>query len=146
MLGTSYRVAIKPMVPGSKADDSNFKILESMPVRSIVTNPANGTKLAAGTREVKLRGAAWDGDSAVQRLDVSIDYGATWQPAMLAEARNRYDWRRWTATLELPSEGYYEIWSRATDASGKAQPHIAGNWNPQGYGGNPMHRVAVLVG
>jgi sulfite oxidase len=146
MLGTSYRVAIKPMVPGSKADDSNFKILESMPVRSIVTNPANGTKLAAGTREVKLRGAAWDGDSAVQRLDVSIDYGATWQPATLAEARNRYDWRRWTAAIALPSEGYYEIWSRATDASGKAQPHIAGNWNPQGYGGNPMHRVAVLVG
>ena len=27
MLGTSYRVAIKSMVPGSKADDSNFKIL-----------------------------------------------------------------------------------------------------------------------
>jgi DMSO/TMAO reductase YedYZ molybdopterin-dependent catalytic subunit len=146
MLGTSYRVAIKPMVPGSKADDSNFKILESMPVRSIVTTPANGTKLAAGTREVKLRGAAWDGDSAVQRLDVSIDYGATWQPATLAEARNRYDWRRWTAAIALPSEGYYEIWSRATDASGKAQPHIAGAWNPQGYGGNPMHRVAVLVG
>jgi len=26
------------------------------------------------------------------------------------------------------------------------QPHIAGNWNPQGYGGNPMHRIAILVG
>jgi hypothetical protein len=26
------------------------------------------------------------------------------------------------------------------------QPHIAGDWNPQGYGGNPMHRIAVLVG
>jgi hypothetical protein len=25
------------------------------------------------------------------------------------------------------------------------QPAVAGNWNPQGYGGNPMHRVAVLV-
>jgi hypothetical protein len=35
----------------------------------------------------------------------------------------------------------------AGDYSGPvAQPHIAGNWNPQGYGGNPMHRVAVLVG
>jgi len=25
------------------------------------------------------------------------------------------------------------------------QPHIAGSWNPQGYGGNPMHRIAVLI-
>ena len=46
---TSYRVAIKPMVPGGKPDDGNFRDLESMPVRSIITSPANGTKLAAGT-------------------------------------------------------------------------------------------------
>jgi sulfite oxidase len=38
------------MVPGDKADPKNFKILESMPVRSIITSPSNGTKLAAGTR------------------------------------------------------------------------------------------------
>jgi DMSO/TMAO reductase YedYZ molybdopterin-dependent catalytic subunit len=33
MLGTSYRTAIKPMLPGSAADAANFRILESMPVR-----------------------------------------------------------------------------------------------------------------
>jgi sulfite oxidase len=63
----------------------------------------------------------------------------------LQETRNRYDWRRWTAEVELPTDGYYEIWVRATDENGVSQPHIAGNWNPQGYGGNPMHRVAVLI-
>src|SRR5262245_48569667 len=36
MTGTSYRLTIKPMVPGDKADPKNFKILESMPVRSII--------------------------------------------------------------------------------------------------------------
>src|SRR5262245_22250787 len=61
MGGTSYRVAIKPIPPGGKADPANFKDLESMPVRSIITSPANGTKLAAGAREVELRGAAWAG-------------------------------------------------------------------------------------
>jgi DMSO/TMAO reductase YedYZ molybdopterin-dependent catalytic subunit len=146
MMGTSYRTAIKPMVPGSKADDSNFKILESMPVRGIITSPMNGSKMAAGTREVNLRGAAWAGDNDVRRVDVSTDFGATWQQAKLDKARNRFDWRRWTATAKLPSDGYYEIWVRATDSKGKAQPHIAGNWNPQGYGGNPMHRIAILVG
>jgi len=146
MTGTSYRVAIKPMLPGGKADDANFKILESMPVRSIITSPANGTRLGAGTKELKLRGGAWAGDLDVQRVDVSIDFGATWQRAYLSPTRNRYDWRRWSMAVALPSDGYYEIWARATDMANKAQPHIAGNWNPQGYGANPMHRVAVLVG
>src|SRR3712207_1980015 len=63
MTGTSYRVAIKPMVPGGKADESNFRILESMPVRGIITAPANGARLPAGTRQLPLRGAAWAGRS-----------------------------------------------------------------------------------
>ena len=62
MGGTSYRVAIKPMIPGGKPDENNFRDLESMPVRSIITSPANGTKLAGNVRELNLRGAAWDGD------------------------------------------------------------------------------------
>jgi sulfite oxidase len=133
-------------MPGGKAEDGNFKILESMPVRSVITNPMNGTRLASGTRDVRLRGAAWAGDLDVQRVDVSIDFGTTWHQARLSPPRNRYDWRRWTATLRLPSDGYYEIWARATDSANKMQPHVAGNWNPQGYGGNPMHRIAILVG
>lgn len=145
MGSTSYRVAIKPMVPGDKPDPKNFKDLESMPVRSIITSPMNGTRLPAGTREVALRGASWAGDYTVKQVDVSIDFGATWQPARLQQPKNPYDWQRWTATIKLPSEGYYEIWSRATDSRGVAQPHVAGNWNPQGYGANPMHRIAVLV-
>ena len=146
MLGASYRVAIRPMVPGGKADDSNFKILESMPVRSIITSPSNGTKLAGGVRELKLRGAAWAGDNTVRAVDISTNFGASWQRADLGQPKNRYDWQRWTATMKLPSDGYYEVWARGTDSRGMLQPHIAGDWNPQGYGGNPMHRIAVLVG
>jgi DMSO/TMAO reductase YedYZ molybdopterin-dependent catalytic subunit len=145
MGGTSYRVAIKPMVPGDRPDASNFQDLNSMPVRSIITSPMNGTSLGKNTREVKVRGAAWAGDLTVRRVDLSIDYGASWRPARLARPKNPYDWQRWTATLKLPSEGYYEIWTRATDSRGTMQPHTAGNWNPQGYGANPMHRVAIRI-
>jgi len=145
MTGTSYRVPATPMIPGSGPEGVTFDILESMPVRSVISSPANGTRLAAGSRSLALRGAAWGGDTAVEAVHVSIDFGATWHDVNLAQPRNRYDWRRWTANLDLPSDGYYEVWVRATDANGVAQPHIAGNWNPQGYGGNPMHRVAVLV-
>ena len=77
---------------------------------------------------------------------VSADFGATWHSAKVEAPKNKYDWQRWTAAVKVPSEGYYEIWSRATDSRDIMQPHIAGAWNPQGYGGNPMHRVAVLIG
>ena len=45
MGGTSYRVPVKPIVPGSNDDGKTFRDLESMPVRSIITNPANGAKV-----------------------------------------------------------------------------------------------------
>jgi sulfite oxidase len=145
MTGDSYRVAAKPMIPGDKSDPKNMVVMESMPVRSILTNIAHGTELSPGTRRVALRGAAWAGEKAIRAVDISIDYGQSWMASELKAPANKYAWQRWTANVTLPSEGYYEIWSRATDSDGRMQPHVAGNWNPQGYGANPVSRVAVLV-
>lgn len=145
MAGTSYRVPVKPMIPGDKPDMANMRILESMPVRSIITNIANGTRLPAGTRLVNLRGHAWAGEHSVSDVQVSADYGQTWRKAKVGKAANKYAWQTWTAELTLPTDGYYELWVRATDSTGRGQSHAAANWNPQGYGGNVMHRVAVLV-
>ena len=50
-----------------------------------------------------------------------------------------------SVAVKLPRDGYYEIWARAMDTRGQMQPHVAPNWNPSGYGGNPMHRIAVLI-
>lgn len=147
MGGTSYRVPTVPIVPGSNADGkTNFTDMTSMPVRSIITAPANGTSLPAATRGIELRGAAWAGDHDVAKVEVSLDAGQRWQSMTMAKPKNRYDWVRWTGQVKLPSEGYFELWVRATDSRGVAQPHVATNWNPQGYGSNPLHRVAVLVG
>jgi DMSO/TMAO reductase YedYZ molybdopterin-dependent catalytic subunit len=145
MTGFSYRLPMTPIVPGSKGDETKTRILESMPVRSIITNIANGTRLAAGTRTLAVRGAAWAGEKTVRALDVSIDYGQTWAPAQLAKPANAYAWQRWRTSIRLPTFGYYEIWARATDSDGKMQPPVAPDWNPQGYGGNPFHRVAILA-
>ncbi len=145
MTGTAYRVTRKPMIPGGKVDDANMMILESMPVRSIITSVAHGAELAPGTRKLPVRGQAWAGDLAVSEVNVSVDYGATWKKAQLNAPANKYAWQRWSAEVDLPSDGYYEIWAKATDANGRSQPHVVGNWNPQGYGGNAFHRVAVLV-
>ena len=146
MGGTSYRIPVTPIVPGSNNDGKSFRDMEAMPLRSIVTAPANGTRLAAGTRAVALRGAAWGSATSIARVDVSLDFGQTWQQTAMVAARNPFDWVRWTHAMPLPSDGYFEVWVRATDRTGVTQPVVAANWNPQGYGANPINRIAVLVG
>jgi DMSO/TMAO reductase YedYZ molybdopterin-dependent catalytic subunit len=146
MGGTSYRLPVRPIVPGSNDNGASFADMESMPVRSILSSHAHGTRLAAGTRALDLRGAAWAGDLTVQAVHVSVDFGATWTPMQVAAPANRHAWQRWTGRVTLPSDGYFEIWYRATDSQGRMQPHQPANWNPQGYGANPISRAAVLVG
>jgi sulfite oxidase len=145
MTGLSYRLPVRPLPPGSDGQGVETRILESMPVRSIVTAPADGAHYPAGTRSIAVRGAAWTGDESVERVEVTIDGGATWVAAEMQRPRNRYDWVRWQVSLALPGEGFYEIFARATDSLGRAQPFRAANWNPNGYGCNVMHRVAVTV-
>ncbi|MCS6890127.1 MAG: sulfite oxidase, partial [Rhodovarius sp.] len=146
MGGTSYRIPVRPIVPGSNNDGRDFVEMESMPVRSILSSHAHGTRLPAGTRQLDLRGAAWAGDLTVSAVHVSIDYGQTWQQMQLSAPVNRYAWQRWQGRITLPSDGYFEIWYRATDSEGRMQPHAPANWNPQGYGANPISRIAILVG
>lgn len=146
MTGISYRVPVNPIAPGATLERAETRILESMPVRSIVSSPSDESRLPAGTREITVRGAAWAGDDGVARVDVTVDGGVTWIPATLSAPRNRYDWVRWTAQAALPGDGHYEIFSRATDTQARAQPFRAAGWNPNGYGCNVMHRVTVKVG
>jgi len=146
MGGTSYRVPVTPIVPGSRNDGASFTDLESVPVRSVLTSHAHGTRLPAGTRSLDIRGQAWAGDLTVSAVHVSVDFGATWQAMTVNPPANRHAWQRWSGRITLPSDGYFEIWYRATDSNGRMQPHAAPNWNPQGYGANPISRVAVLVG
>ena len=61
MGGTSYRLPVRPMVPGATDDGAFFAEMESMPVRSILSSHAHGTRLPAGARSLDLRGAAWAG-------------------------------------------------------------------------------------
>ncbi len=142
MTGTSYRVPKYPVAPGQKVPEEDLKIIESMPVKSLITFPQSDTELPANKRGFEVRGHAWAGDLAVDKLDVSIDFGANWQAAQLDAPPNPYSWQRWRAQVELPMAGYYEVWARATDTGGQAQP-FAIAWNPKGYLNNSMHRIAV---
>jgi hypothetical protein len=41
--------------------------------------------------------------------------------------------------------GYHEIWARAVDEAGVAQPMVLPGWNPRGYLNNACHRIAVMI-
>jgi DMSO/TMAO reductase YedYZ molybdopterin-dependent catalytic subunit len=142
MTGDSYRVPRHPVKPGAEVPTQDLVIMESMPVKSVITSPQGGTQVTG--RSLQVRGHAWAGDHSVAAVHLSTDFGATWVKARLQKAPNRYSWQTWMAALTFPIEGYYEVWSRATDERGVAQPFTVA-WNPHGYGGNAMHRIAVTV-
>ena len=142
MTGSAYRVPDYPVSPGEKVPKSAMQIIHSMPVKSLITTPKTG--LAIAGRDLSVAGHAWAGDDVVERVDVSIDFGASWRRAQLARPANPYAWQRWSAKLRFPQKGYYEVWARATDDKGVSQP-FAIAWNPKGYLNNSMHRISVRV-
>ena len=142
MTGASYRVPAYPVAPGTEVPKKDWEIIQSMPVKSLITTPQ--TNQTIDGRSLTVRGHAWAGDRSVTSLDVSIDFGATWQAAELDAPPNPYSWQEWRADLSFPQHGYYEVWARATDSEGEAQP-FAINWNAKGYLNNSMHRIAVTV-
>lgn len=142
MKGYSYRVPKNPVAPGTKVAEEDMKIIGSMPVKSLITYPKTGA-IVKGARVFEVRGQAWAGDNVVAKVDISIDFGATWISCQLEKAVNRLAWQRFSCQLNLPKEGYYEIWAKATDNQGTAQPMVVPNWNPKGYLNNACHRIAV---
>lgn len=144
MTGKSYKLPIRPIEPGVDPPESEFRIIESMPVKSVITFPKTGAMLNEG-QPLSLRGHAWAGDRAVKDLFISFDYGATWQKANLKAPRNRLAWQSWNAEVKLPQKGYYEIWARAVNEAGVSQPMVMPQWNPEGYCNNACHRIAVKI-
>jgi DMSO/TMAO reductase YedYZ molybdopterin-dependent catalytic subunit len=144
MTGKSYRVPEYPVAPGEQVPKDKFKIIESMPVKSLITYPESRIQVDARNPLLEVRGHAWAGDNQVAAVDVSIDFGATWIKADLQEPSNPYAWQNWKAQVKFPMHGYYEVWARATDDQGRMQP-FAIAWNPKGYLNNSMHRVVVRV-
>ena len=144
MGGQSYRVPCAPVAPGTEVADEDMCIIESMPVKSLITHPKSGDCRSYG-QVAEVRGHAWAGDLEVAQMYTSIDFGATWQRAELKKPVNRLAWQRWSAAIDFPQPGYYEIWARAVDERGVSQPVVLPNWNPRGYLNNACHRIAVSV-
>lgn len=144
MTGTAYRVPCNPVGPGEKVKDEDMCIIESMPVKSLITYPKTGAKISEG-KKLEIRGHAWAGELEVSKTEYSIDFGATWQNCSLEKPANRLAWQHFSANISFPKKGYYEVWARATDSQNTAQPMLLPGWNPKGYLNNACHRIAIKV-
>ncbi len=139
-----YRVPCHPVVPGSVVEEKDMCIIESMPVKSLITYPKTGAVITRN-RTLDLRGHAWAGELSVQEVQYSIDYGATWVNCSLQRPVNRLAWQHWSSQISFPQKGYYEIWAKAKDTKGVQQPMLVPGWNPKGYLNNACHRIAVKI-
>jgi len=140
-MSPGYRFPNQPVNPGDTVKPEDTHVLTGLNVKSVISGPLDGTNLRPG--KVAVHGAAWAGEADIVRVDVSIDGGTTWKPAILGHDQARYAWRLWTYEWKAAA-GDYVILSRATDSTGRTQPATPA-WNPSGYLYNAFDQVKIHV-
>ena len=99
-VATGYRYPTRRVAPGAAVDAKDMAPLTGLVVKSLITTPANGASQAVG--KIAVGGFAWAGEDDIKAVDVSIDNGATWQPARLTGEQARYAWRRFEFEFNAP--------------------------------------------
>ena len=141
-MNPGYRYPKYALQPGTPARPAELEVIEGMPVKSSITAPEDQSKLTMAS--IAIRGFAWAGEEAIERVEVSTDGGSRWRDAQLSTPKLPFAWRLWHLDWRPSDPGYYTILSRATDSSGRVQPIVAA-WNPSGYLWNAIDRVGVTV-
>lgn len=129
-------------------------------VKSAITSPTDRTVLTPSEDgAVEVSGIAWSGDDEVDRVEVSVDGGSTWNTAEFVGPdfgphgvrKFRYIWDA--------EQGERTLYSRATDEQGRRQPATISDpeeglrgiendkypWNQKGYGNNAYEPLGITV-
>jgi hypothetical protein len=141
----AYRHPGKPVQPGATVPPDQMRPVTSLRVKTVIAGPLDGSRVVNGTR-VTIRGVSWSGDAGpVTTVDVSLDGGRSWKPAILQrDQRTQFGWRQWAYSWTPTREAYLTVLARARDVAGNTQPFDQ-EWNPSGYGWNVIPRVGVNV-
>ena len=101
---------------------------------------AEAVRLEDGS--VMIGGIAFAGLRGIQKVQVSVDGGATWQEAQLQNALNEFTWNLWGFGWRA-EPGTYEVLVRAVDGTGEVQTGEREPPLPDGATG--YHTVQVTV-
>ena len=123
-------------------DSKSGEVVTTLKIKSIITQPLKGEKLSVGP--IVLLGAAYAGESGVERVEVSMDNGQSWADAQFIGPHEEFAWRQWQYVWEAKEKGDFTLMSRAINSQGNLQPMNA-DWNVLGYGNNGVEEHAITV-
>jgi len=92
----------------------------AMQPKAILARP--GLHEVIPERPYRVFGAAWAGERAVAKVDMSVDGGKTWAAAKLLGEAKPVKWVLWEYVWEKPPRGPASLVARATDDEGRTQP------------------------
>lgn len=131
------------LLPDGRARQFTFE----MDAKSVITHPSGGRKLP-GPGFYEIRGLAWSGRGRVEKVEVSVDGGATWKAAQLQEPRLPMAFTRFRMPWEWAGNEV-QIVSRAVDETGYVQPSreeltdARGSNSNYHYNGRKIWRIAA---
>jgi sulfite oxidase len=138
------QVAYRMLAPDQQPGRGVGTELTTTSVTSAITDPADGSELAAGATEIRGYAVAGHGEH-ITAVAVSVDGGTSWQNAVLDAESSPWAWRHWELTTDLAS-GEQTIIVRARDTGGGEQSSDAAEvWNPKGYMNTARHLITVQV-
>ena len=91
-------------------------------VKSAIARPSLGEVVPAG-KPYRIFGAAWAGEAAIAKVEISTDGGKNWSAAKLLDKPSASAWSLWELSWNVPAQpGPARLMARATDANGRTQP------------------------
>jgi DMSO/TMAO reductase YedYZ molybdopterin-dependent catalytic subunit len=111
-------------------------------VNSLIADPLDGQEVDRSG--FAIRGVAWDHGAGINRVEVSLDGGGTWQDALLDRPLGPYAYRRFSLQTGLVRRGTYRLMCRATSHTGERQADRF-KANPGGYNNNVPLPISVVV-
>ena len=132
-----------PVAPDVTPKPEDLVPVTFMNVKSLITAPADQSRLKLGPTEV--RGVAWTGQGVVDKVEVSTNLDPTWKAATLLDKPTTGSWRRWTYLVEPPRSGKLIVRARATDSNGDVQSEST-PWTKSGYLWNAIDSVTLEIG
>jgi DMSO/TMAO reductase YedYZ molybdopterin-dependent catalytic subunit len=103
--------------------------------------PGNRAQMSPG--EIAVGGVTFAGSRGVDRVEVSLDDGQTWEPALLKPALSQNAWNLWVLRKNL-TPGTYLVKCRAVDGNGDLQTSTEADPFPAGSDG--YHSIVLRIG
>jgi hydroxyacylglutathione hydrolase len=123
--------------------EQGFSLGET-PANSAICRPGQGAVINGP--HVLVRGYALTGGTReIERVETSLDQGASFTTARILDEHHAGAWRLWETELTL-DPGVHELVVRAWDSAASTQPESPeGIWNLKGYLNNSWHRARFTV-